>query len=51
MDIGPIMEVFIICQSQKMSISSRKGEIHRLHHLPLGHPNRKRANQGRTELA
>ena len=42
-----IMEAFALRQSEEVPILPRGGEILRLHCLPSGRPNKRRANQGR----
>lgn len=45
MGFGPTIEVFIICQPEKMPVLLGKDEIYWLYYLLSNYLNRKRANQ------
>lgn len=48
MDIRSAIEVFIVGQSQKVSILLGWREVSRLHRLLLGYPNGRKINQSYT---
>ncbi len=43
-----VVKAFVICQPEKVSIPSERGEIPRLHRLSSRYPNGRRITQGRT---